>query len=567
MTIHTVDSSESIQDLIDAASDGDTIKLLYGFYNQRFSLNNKSLKIVGCLDKKTGAIPVVQHGERVTKWKPSTLPEHTGKNIWTKEVPGTYWIRSLTFNGKNVPCVQAKYDLHYNNPNVPSPETYADVRDALMSLDWQCKRDEATGMPLFFLPLNSTENNRRIDWWKWYDATAGITSPDTSTGLSTIYLRLKNNLNPNRYKVYLVTSEKFAISSAPYHSIPRIVESSAISLSNCNDCELRNIEIRGGWDGVRIDNSSGITVENCKIIASGFCGIEAQSSNNLTIRYNDINGAWMQSNIGSGWLGSTERAYAAIGAYTFGKHYAIGYKGLHAGHCVLLGEPNGVGNCTNVVIENNILQSNSEGVYPNAGQDVVVRNNYIHHLYSCGVVIPDWSTVEIEKNHFFECNIAVRFHRLDAAGGAGKLRTIPIANNIIHNSGPDQRGYVLLSHYNSQSSNWPVGTTVEFKNNFVQNGGHLFSNIKANKVHFSSNVIDMASMGWNFHQTAGGFEGFETNWVGGKNQASVVLPWFGTSNTYAENQRLAKLTPPAGFALPNIESDIGNYSWKKTQPT
>jgi nitrous oxidase accessory protein NosD len=505
----TTSSVGQLQQAINNAQPGDTLRVRYGLYNESLVIN-KPLKIVGIPDRR-GRLPVIQGGTLVNDWVLSNAPEHEGKNVWKKALANDNPISFLTVDGRGV--------FVLGNPvEIPSEQESQQVVNDLLELDWD---DEEYTFP--------TAESRVINFWQWYGSVA---ARKVESGVSVIYLRLKNNLNPNQIPTYL--SNDLAHFSC------------TMQLYGASDTEIKNLDLRGGMYGVYALFCNDIKITNCRISTPAQFGVLFEYSARPIIERTEVTANFDQTNSHPGWWLDSPRAYAGQFAYTMGKHYAIvkANQILSAqGDCIEVG----IG-CTDAVIQRNWIHQARVGVGDRGVKTMILNNKFNNH-HSIGVRIYPTASSVIRNNRFEECNSTWRIHQLNTATAE---RTLLIENNFVQNV--EAAGYIIQLHY-SGSGPWPSGTACVFSENFVQNGAQLLANslsLPVPKIQFEDNVLDLSSMFINSVANIG-VEQFTGNWVGGNAENAKNLSWFDANNQYILNQRLVGTTLPAGF------EQVGTY--------
>lgn len=62
----------------------------------------------------------------------------------------------------------------------------------------------------------------------------------------------------------------------------------AILIDGCDHCVVCGLQLRNGWEGVRIENSAGCIVEKCQIGPMDFGVFLAQGAKDCIIRHNEV---------------------------------------------------------------------------------------------------------------------------------------------------------------------------------------------------------------------------------------------------------------------------------------
>jgi parallel beta-helix repeat protein len=509
----------SLQARINRATPGSTVKIKHGFYNECLVIN-KPLKLVGEPDRK-GRLPIVQSGQLVTGWTLSTATEHVGKNVWYKDGMSATWIRALQLDGRGVQVIQ------------PNPS----------EADAGASEAQATTLRNYLLenPWNDTSGHKlsgtaTINFWQWYEALAALTP------VGRLYLRLRDNVNPNDLTCYLTLSQ----GETDKGQSDQLAD--AVTCSNQSEVTIRNIEIRGGTNGIKLENSSNVLVQDCRVNTPGIRGIWLVDSMDTTISRNEITGNWMQSNCVPGVGGSSDKAKAGVYCWDLSKSYSVMDAVAPHGRCIDL-----YGTTDNATISRNRIYQNGGGVGCSSGFDnqvvnVVIEDNIFENLYSAAVAFFRGATGTIANNIFRENNIMFRSQDMGLGGQASTA--VQIVNNTITTL--EAAGNMLQAHYFPSTTTWTH--VIAFNNNFVQNVGPFIANQQPAiaQVAASGNVFDTAGS-FSSNTIAHGMTAFTNNWVGGNSGTAPSQPWYGSGNNYTLNQRLSGTTLPTGFEAAGVQ--------------
>lgn len=533
----------SLQARINRAAPGSTIRVRSGHFNESIIIN-KPLRLIGTRDRK-GQMPIIQSGELITGWTQSTKPEHIGKNVWYKDGINAVWIRSLQLNTKGVQVIQAEPVL--SGAGVSKSEATA-LRDYLLTNPW----DDTSGHTLFGL------SSAVINFWQWYDALAALTPSGLVDGdpAGRLYLRLKNDLDPNDMECYLARSQhETDYYESDYKFTP-------VTISNQANVTISNFEIRGGSNAITIENSSDVKIEKCRIKTAGLRGIFVSDSENTTIKANEITADWMQSNCVPGIGGSTDKAKAGWYCWNLSKHYSIMNTLAPHGHCIAI-----AGTSTGFLISKNWFHQNGGGVgwAENINDKSIVygtiENNLFENMYSNCIVYHPGAHGLTRYNLFRECNI---FFRIQDMGDATQpVSLVQIDNNTIWND--ENAGNLLQAHNNPGPTTWTI--PVVFTDNFIYTIDPFIANqltVVAN-ITATGNVFDHDSP-FEANTINYGMTSFNNNWVGGNVGIANTKPWWGAGNQYIPGQRLPlEALPPVPVLPPGFEQ-VGPYQQKTGLP-
>ena len=524
---------DSIQAMINRASSGDTVRIPYGFYNERFMIN-KPLTLLGVANRR-GKRPIIQGGDAVTTWLESEEAEHSGKNVWYKDIsisgsPAT-WIRSLQLGEQGVPIIQANPLASGEGVDEAAATT---MRETVLTLDW-------TDTPIFIVA------GQTIDFWQWYDAIACY----DSTG--RLWLRLTDSVDPNDYECYLTKTFNTRTSDNDDYGYTNDI-ASVMKVEGQTGVTIRNLEIRGGRWGIDIQNSSNVTVAECKLVVPGLRSISVIDTDTITIEKNEFTSNWMRTNIGPGFGGTTDRAKAMMFGWSLNKNYSVSGPPAPSGHSIEL-----CGVTSDVTIRKNWMHKQGGGIGWGYGFDThvidaTIENNLLEVMDSNGIVVYPRASGTVSNNEFYEVHLNFRIQDMTPSSYiTGALVTIE--NNFIHSY--EQAGYVLQAHYASGTT-W--ASPVVFNDNFVQNVSHIIANLTGfADVQMDHNVLDTAS-GYTAALATYGMDSFTDNWVGGDAEAVKNLAWFDVTNEYIEDQRLVGTTLPTGY------EEVGPYLQNVGQP-
>lgn len=534
----------SLQARINRATPGSTVKIRYGFYNERLVIT-KPLKLVGVRDRR-GRLPIIQGGTLLTSWTQSAAPEHSGKNVWYKDVSINgklaTWVRSLQLDENGVEILQYHPFLAGEGVNEATATT---LRNTLLT----CGLSE-------LLPSISTNPTQTIVFWDWYDAIACHERIDSTVG--RLWLRFKDvTTNPNNSTCYITLTQNTRSTDVFDRNYTNDL-ASVISCHSQENVTIRNLEVRGGRWGIDVQNSNNVVIEKCRVLTPALRSINISDSTNVTIQKNEITSNWMRSNIGMGFGGTSDRAKAGMWGWALNKNYSTSGAPSPTGHSIEL-----AGVTSNVIIKRNWMHNQGGGVgwgygSDNCKVDAVIENNRFEVMDSNGIAVYTKATGLVKNNVFYEVHLNFRIQDMMYQVQADSLVTIE--NNHIH--AVEASGYVLQAHYAGSHAIYEWTSPIIFKENFVRNVSVLVANLLSTaNVRMDGNVID--TDGFNSTNLAANGMIHITNEVqtitftGGPTGGTATLTFNGNSTSALAHNITDAAMQAALNALPGLTSTTG----------
>jgi len=534
----------TLQARINRATPGSTVKIRYGFYNERLIIN-KPLKLVGVRDRR-GRLPIIQGGTLLTGWTQSTAPEHTGKNVWYKDVSINgklaTWVRSLQLDEKGVQILQYHPLLAGEGVDEATATT---LRNTLLT----CGLSE-------LLPSISANPTQTIVFWDWYDAIACHERIDSTVG--RLWLRFKDvTTNPNDSVCYVTLTQNTRSTDVFDRNYTNDL-ASVVSCHSQEDVTIRNLEVRGGRWGIDVQNSSNILIEKCRVLTPSLRSINVSDCTDVTIQKNEITSNWMRANIGMGFGGTSDRAKAGMWGWALNKNYSTSGAPAPNGHSVQL-----AGVTSNVTIRRNWMHNQGGGIGWGYGSDnfkvdAVIENNRFETMDSAGIVIYTKATGLVRNNVFSEVHLNFRIQ--DMMNQIQPDSLVTIENNYIHSV--EASGYVLQAHYAGTHTIYEWTSPIIFKDNFVRNVAVLIANLLTTaNVRMDGNVIDTDGFA-SANLAANGMihitnEVQTITFTGGPTGGTVTLTFDGNSTSALAHNVTAANMQTALNALPGLTSTTG----------
>jgi hypothetical protein len=240
----------SVQEALDQARAGDTVRLLPGVYRERVVFRHGG----------TRGRPVVLEGEPGSildasdaiplAWEPA--PD-VAPNVYQAALPAA--VITVTAEGKIVTIL---------NERRVSPAT---VREAIA----KGKNPAARGV----VAENVMDEN-----WPWPIifqrgiGKLGWTGPKAlamyERGKQRLLVRFQGDLDPRKLEMTVAPRQP------------------CITIAKADRCVVRGLHLRNGWEGVRISESLGSVVERCVIGPMDFGVVLAEGADQCTVRFNQI---------------------------------------------------------------------------------------------------------------------------------------------------------------------------------------------------------------------------------------------------------------------------------------
>jgi hypothetical protein len=240
----------TVQAALDRAEPGDAIHLAPGVYRERvaFRRGGASGALV-VLQGEPGAI--LDASDPVSlKWTPAA---DVAEGAW--QAPIDQRVITVTAGNKIVTILnQRRVDPEHVQKTLekgPDPDARGIRPENVLDENWTWPR-------LFERGVGKTG-------WTGVKALAMYDEEE-----SRLLLRFEGDLDPR----------DMAITVAPREP--------AILIEGCDHCVVRGLEIRNGWEGVRIENSAECIVETCTIGPIDFGVFLAEGAKDCVIRHNEI---------------------------------------------------------------------------------------------------------------------------------------------------------------------------------------------------------------------------------------------------------------------------------------
>lgn len=411
----------TIQQALDEAAPGDTIRLSAGVYREFVRITKSG----------SAELPIVLEGLVGTDAHPSAVIDPSQ--------PAAEWRRAADF-GDGVYEATLKF-----SPQVLQLEGRAVARVSRRNMELPEVR------ALFGLPADGLYKGvKGADGTRFWD---GIEAIYGTIGSQT-YLRLRNGNDPGASAVRVSPT------------------GAAITLKNVSHVRIRNVTIRGAAQGLLLDGAQTHhnVVEGCRI-SQGDCRIMLRNgaADNI-LRNNELSSEYYGSEDFGAWGTSAPTATTIIRGHIYKVFKYLVGANASADHGIFV-ERAGPRN----EISGNRIHHGLIGIQCEATSDLDVHHNSVHHMSSIGLVTFDRTeNGRFHENLFYDCNIQLRIHHYNTPGDRTR-REYHYLNRYWNPPGVGNHVYV---HWLDRR--WPAATSHPelwlYHNTFVGgDGGFVLS--------------------------------------------------------------------------------------------
>jgi hypothetical protein len=525
----------TLQEAVDAAPDGSTVKIAAGVYNENVTAHRQNIKIIGETDHEGNPLAILEPPKIDIVWTPA---EHVGPGVWvTTDIPSNRdQIATMSYDGVFVTRIRNFGGINDQGWMGSTPGVDAWGWELLASTDpWLITDVGDDGKR----PI-TRNNGNPVNFW---DAISCVWAQHPTNGET--YFKHKHGLDPNNLNI--VVGESNAAGIFIYFNLPKNID-------------ISNLWLRGYDRAIYCRKADNLDVHHNKITCYDRCGICYHGHVvNSFIRHNEFTLGLEEDPLGA-WgtyspHGSVEAGLAEL-MYDF---YKYAYHTSSSGS-LAVGLWDG---SDNVVVEhNNIHDSMSAiSIWGFDNMNFHIRHNQISDCSSIGLAcLPGSGPGFIYNNRIHSCNIIFRLHRLHQDRPCNYY----IYNNICVN--PAYRGSIIFTHWFMDE---PQPTALReyniYHNTFSGSYNGLTFNEKAasfykdiDSINLLNNIFSISNISIypQIDLPDATLGNVDYNWFGGgfydHNRTS---DWCGPNNIFEEHQRIWSDTETE-FKLPDGHAAI-----------